>query len=87
MMSKQRADEEGMGPLERGRGRYQQKDYQNALAAFNEVSDGHAANRKSCPDSPFGKESFPKILSAAKALFFQPESLIPFDEILLQTVS
>ena len=39
-MSKQRADEEGLGPLEAGRSRYQHKDYQNALAAFNEVSNG-----------------------------------------------
>jgi hypothetical protein len=31
------ADEEGMGPLERGRRRYQQKDYSGALSAFTEV--------------------------------------------------
>jgi hypothetical protein len=29
--------EEGMGPLERGRRRYQQKDYSGALEAFTEV--------------------------------------------------
>jgi hypothetical protein len=29
--------EEGMGPLERGRRRYQQKDYPGALEAFTEV--------------------------------------------------
>ena len=31
------ADEDGMGPLERGRRRYQQKDYSGALSAFTEV--------------------------------------------------
>lgn len=36
-MSKQSFNEEGMGPLERGRGRYQKKDYPGALAAFKEV--------------------------------------------------
>jgi hypothetical protein len=31
-------EEEGIGPLERGRRRYQQKDYSGALEAFTEVS-------------------------------------------------
>ncbi|TVY57708.1 F-box/TPR repeat protein pof3 [Lachnellula cervina] len=31
------ADEEGMGPLERGRRRYQQKDYSGSLSAFTEA--------------------------------------------------
>ncbi|TVY36460.1 F-box/TPR repeat protein [Lachnellula subtilissima] len=38
------ADEEGMGPLERGRRRYQQKDYSGSLSAFTEavnMSSGH----------------------------------------------
>lgn len=30
-------DEEGLGPLERGRGRYQKGEYKGALAAFTEV--------------------------------------------------
>ena len=38
-MSKQNVDEEGMGPLQRGRGRYDNKEYDAALEAFNEVSD------------------------------------------------
>jgi hypothetical protein len=36
-MSKKSIDEEGMGPLERGRGRYQRKDYKGALEAFTQV--------------------------------------------------
>jgi hypothetical protein len=32
-----RPDEEGMGPLERGRRRYQKKDFAGALEAFTEV--------------------------------------------------
>jgi hypothetical protein len=37
IMAKIAADEEGIGPLERGRGRYLQKDYPGALSAFTEV--------------------------------------------------
>jgi len=36
-MPKRSIDEEGMGPLERGRGRYQRKDYKGALDAFTQV--------------------------------------------------
>ncbi len=32
-----RFDEEGMGPMERGRRRYQKKDFAGALEAFTEV--------------------------------------------------
>lgn len=42
-MSKQSADEGWMGPLERGRGRYQRKDYAGALAAFKEVRNDISA--------------------------------------------
>ncbi|KAG0652565.1 hypothetical protein D0Z07_0160 [Hyphodiscus hymeniophilus] len=35
-MSKQRVDEQGMGPLEKGRKRYQEKDYKSALRSFHE---------------------------------------------------
>ncbi|RDL39130.1 uncharacterized protein BP5553_03470 [Venustampulla echinocandica] len=38
------ADEEGLGPVERGRKRYYQKDYAGALTAFTEAvntSTGH----------------------------------------------
>ena len=44
-MSKQRVDEEGMGPLERGRGRYQQQDYDSALHFFNDVGIGYMIAR------------------------------------------
>ena len=37
-MGRERSDEEGLGPLERGRSRYQRKDYEGALSAFSEVS-------------------------------------------------
>jgi hypothetical protein len=33
-----RRDEDGMGPLERGRKRYQEKDYKGAVEAFTDVS-------------------------------------------------
>jgi tetratricopeptide (TPR) repeat protein len=36
-MSNRSHGEEGIGPLERGRGRYSQKDYVGALAAFKEA--------------------------------------------------
>ena len=36
-MLKARVDEKGMGPLERGRGRYQRKEYDLALQAFSQV--------------------------------------------------
>lgn len=60
-MSKQRSDEEGMGPLEQGRGRYQLKDYANALVAFNEVSNGYL-NARAVLHSHFGEGSIPKSL-------------------------
>jgi F-box/TPR repeat protein Pof3 len=44
-MAKEAIDEEGVGPLERGRNRYQQKNYSGALDAFTEVSV--------CPGSSF----------------------------------
>jgi hypothetical protein len=44
-MAKEAIDEEGVGPLERGRNRYQQKNYSGALEAFAEVSV--------CPGSRF----------------------------------
>ena len=37
-MGREGGDEEGLGPLERGRSRYQRKDYEGALSAFTEVS-------------------------------------------------
>ncbi|TAQ84769.1 hypothetical protein B7494_g6925 [Chlorociboria aeruginascens] len=43
-MSRPEIDEEGMGPAERGRGRYQRKDYTGALEAFTtavNMSTGH----------------------------------------------
>lgn len=36
-MDQQTADEDGMAPLERGRRRYQMKEYEGALGAFGEV--------------------------------------------------
>jgi hypothetical protein len=36
-MNKISVDEEGVGPLERGRRLYQQKDYPGALKAFSDV--------------------------------------------------
>jgi hypothetical protein len=36
-MANKPLDEEGMGPLEQGRGRYQRKDYTGALESFAQV--------------------------------------------------
>ena len=36
-MSNNSISEQGIGPLERGRGRYQRKDYSGALEAFTQV--------------------------------------------------
>jgi hypothetical protein len=47
-MSKQRFDEEAIGPLERGRGRYQQQDYDSALQFFNDVGIGYLNARRDC---------------------------------------
>jgi F-box/TPR repeat protein Pof3 len=47
-MSTGYGDEEGMGPMERGRNRYQKKHYSGALQAFTEVSTTHLPSLVLC---------------------------------------
>ncbi|TVY75748.1 F-box/TPR repeat protein pof3 [Lachnellula suecica] len=78
-MGKPAADDEGMGPLERGRRRYQEKDYARALSAFTEavnMSSGHllltALDHRAAAHEKL-QQLQPALLDAKRMIDLKPE--------------